>query len=124
MARETVLDGTDQRGRQPRGDEDGVDKVSGCGFSVRARYAGDLQAAVGMFVEVGGNGRERLSAMLHLNPGMSELFRRRSFAQHRDSAFRNCVCGKLPAVGLRSGKCKKQVPRLHLARVESDALNL
>ena len=61
--RQPVLDGTDQRGRQPRGEEDGVDQVCGCGFSVCARYAVIFSRRSGWLIEVAGHGRESLPAM-------------------------------------------------------------
>ena len=111
---EAVLDGTDQRRRQPRCAEDGIDQVSGCRFPVRARDADDFQPAIGMVIEVSCGGRQRLPPVRDMDPEAVEVRRSRRFTDNRDGALLRWLA---PRTGVRRPSLRRTQRTRSLARL-------
>ena len=110
--RQVILDGADQRRGVARRAQHRIDQIRRGGLAVGAGDAGEPEALVGLAVEVARRQRQRLPAVLHLNPARGQALRRGpGFAGHRHRAARQCVLGELAPVGAAARKSEEQVAR-------------
>ena len=72
-AGQVILDGADHRGGLAGGAQHRIDQVRGGGLAVGPGDAGESEALVGPPEEIARGERERLPAVLHLNPAAREI---------------------------------------------------
>ncbi len=111
FAGHAVFDGPDHGGGLAGGAQNRIDQECCGGLSVGAGDAGEAQALIRLSVEVARGERQRLAAVLHLDPGSLEIFGRRKFADDGDGAARDSslreLCGHRRA---RPGRRRTGIP--------------
>ena len=116
------------RPEQPRAEtrrfHDRFDHERGRGFSIRAGYSDDFEFLRRMMVKTGRRQRQRLSRIVHPDPGCPRI---EATVLFEDDGRRPAINGRLHKpvpIGLFAGHCHKHVPRLHPAGVVGNPGNI